>query len=589
MEFNTETFHIARDVNLTADVCYFKGHPICKTKTIVLQYGKATYRAAEYGSTFANLLIKRAIEPAYVVELINYLCRIANGCNMFNIYATDVNDKEFDDLELYTFGNIEDIVQARARLNQNINNFDGYLKKRYNDCYDSIRRKFDKDELTQHLNPKFQYVNSDFNFDYIPIYGYVNATGNASKSATPYLHLAVVFNILAHQDVFSAINNQEAVASFNAIMKSKSRNVTAARVNESEFKRIIEENISLREECGKKQDKIDELTKKMNELIAKSDLQLEELHTANANIHQLQQTNDQQVEQLHQLQQTNDQQLVEIGKLQKQNTDTVELIKDVKIAICKTSQQYKSTLDTLIPDNAITTGTTYETMFVWYNKDFDEYARDMIHARHEANNKYDDIEADEVVLDVICCQSCDLEQQLKERYYENSDEIVFEGEINNSIDLFKHFNSHVPEAIAKCVSIKQRMFRKIVVKRDQFKALEEALTTYAGRNERTKKSLTDMIEAKHSVITEYVNDRITEIYDRQEQLIENVVNAVIDGVQQTLKQVLEQLHPEMKQFKFKNRFRDIEYRNNNPLVRYGTKGKDVYELTESDIKNGKFR
>ena len=45
----------------------------------------------------------------------------------------------------------------------------------------------------------------------------------------------------------------------------------------------------------------------------------------------------------------------------------------------------------------------------------------------------------------------------------------------------------------------------------------------------------------------------------------------------------------MKQFKYKSRFRDIEVKDDKIIVRYGAKNKEEYVLTESDIRNGKFR
>ena len=166
MEFEEVTFHINKDIKLTAEVAYYRGHPICKTKTVVLEYFGEIFSSASR-SSFSDRLIKDSMQDAYVVELVNYLSRIVNGCNYFEVYKNEVNDKKSEDLEAYTFGKLEDTIQLCAQPNQNINDFDGYLRKRYiSECY-TDDRKFNKNALIKHLNPKFKYLNADFNFSYI--------------------------------------------------------------------------------------------------------------------------------------------------------------------------------------------------------------------------------------------------------------------------------------------------------------------------------------------------------------------------------------------------------------------------------------
>ena len=160
MEFKATTFEIAKDIELTAEVAYYQGNPICKLKTVVLQYCGDVYDTIDGKSPFSKLLIMNIIDSIYVVELVNYLSRCSNGFNLFDVYAVDVADKEAkdlqrytfeneedivltdarenqntEDLQRYTFGNMTDVIDQRALVNQNTEDFDTALAKRYNECY----------------------------------------------------------------------------------------------------------------------------------------------------------------------------------------------------------------------------------------------------------------------------------------------------------------------------------------------------------------------------------------------------------------------------------------------------------------------
>lgn len=271
MEFKATTFEIAKDIELTAEVAYYQGNPICKLKTVVLRYCGEVYDTIDGKSTFSKLLIMNITDSIYVVELINYLSRCSNGFNLFDVYAVDVADKEAKDLHRYTFGNMTDVIDPRARENQNIEDFDTALAKRYNECYDTSRRKFTKSALVEHMNPKFKYVNTNFDFDYIPIYGYVNASGVVSKTAEPYVHLAVVFNILAHQDRFALINNQEAISSFNTIMEAEELKISAEDLNLAALKRMTEKKRFYKQKLNEEKAAHEETKRMRDEIMERFD------------------------------------------------------------------------------------------------------------------------------------------------------------------------------------------------------------------------------------------------------------------------------------------------------------------------------
>ena len=93
-----------------------------------------------------------------------------------------------------------------------------------------------KSKLISHMSPKFKHVNTNYEFNYIPVYGNVSPTGKVSSASELLLHLAVAFNVLAHQDRFPDINNQESIASFNVIMEAKEHGTTAEAINETKIK-----------------------------------------------------------------------------------------------------------------------------------------------------------------------------------------------------------------------------------------------------------------------------------------------------------------------------------------------------------------
>lgn len=573
MEFSTETFHITENINLTADVAYFQGNPICKTKTIVLEYKGETFRAVDYGTTFNKLLIRNVLDPIYTVELINYLSRLCNKCNMFEIYNEEITTAKSKDLELYTFGKMEDIVQPRARLNQNINDFDGYLSHHYNLCYDSERRKFNKNQLVEHMNSKFTYVNKDFNFNYIPIYGYVNASGKASKTAEPYMHLAVVFNILAHQDRFALINNQEAVASFNVIMKAKQKNTTAVEINENEYNNMRKELEKLKKYKNKVDKRLHDLRHKHVDVLKRLDDAIEKLDAAN----------DKLDNQTKQLQEAND-------KLTDMRSDIKTLVEDqieVKEALRTTNIKFKKQMDLYLPSTAITTATTKERLFVFFSKELNQSLRKQIHLKHSIDAEYPDIEKDELILDTICCQSEDLEKRLQLHKYKINDKVIFNGEINNSLDLFKYFNKYIPSTVARVISTVEAK-RKIIVKYTCGKLLQQYLNSYALRNTRINQGLKDTIELNLQLINNHIDERIDAFEEKYSMDIKDI-KSTVDEIKTSLIDLLYSKHPGCKQMQYLRLYRNIENEDGKLFIKYGNGNSKKYYITEDDISNLRFR
>lgn len=228
-------FRITKDIDLQSEVYYIHGHPICKLKTVKLNYKGVLYQTSEYGSLLQELLVKHLLRPQRTVELINYLNRLINNGNLFEVYVNNLNVSEsIDDLDNYVFRTNENdtlIEQGRATL---------FAKSSYLEGLTDDSAHFVSGELFKRMNPAFRYIFRDENevvsCEYTPLYGYISPSGKLSRTAEPFVHLSVVFNVLTQQERFAEINNQEAIASFNAIMKAKDANTTTQNVNDSKLK-----------------------------------------------------------------------------------------------------------------------------------------------------------------------------------------------------------------------------------------------------------------------------------------------------------------------------------------------------------------
>ena len=147
-------------------------------------------------------------------------------------------------------------------------------------------------------------------------------------------------------------------------------------------------------------------------------------------------------------------------------TDIKTLVEDqieVKEALRTTNAEFNKQMDLYLPSAAITTATTKERLFVFFNKELNLSLRKQIHFKHSINPEYPDIEKDELILDTICFQSEDLDKHLQPHNYSISDRVLFNDEINNSLVLFKYFNRYIPISLARVISTVEAK-RKIVVK-----------------------------------------------------------------------------------------------------------------------------
>ena len=90
--FTNEKFSITEDIFFTVDTTVIKGNKICKLKTLKIFYHGETFEMIT-GSTVYKYFINDGIRSIYSVELVNYLNRLINHENLFDVYSDSKYEK----------------------------------------------------------------------------------------------------------------------------------------------------------------------------------------------------------------------------------------------------------------------------------------------------------------------------------------------------------------------------------------------------------------------------------------------------------------------------------------------------------------
>ena len=187
--FTNEKFSITEDIFFTVDVTVIKGNKICKLKTLKIFYHGETFEM-KYGTTVYKYIIKDGIRSIYSIELVNYLNRLINHENLFEVYLDSKSMKI--DLKQHSVDPRYDDIQ------QEISSF--IIHDKSND-FNSNRYKsglidhgqFIKSELYKTRNLNFPNVYSDYeSIDQVPIYCYIHPTLAINQKNTIILcHLGI--------------------------------------------------------------------------------------------------------------------------------------------------------------------------------------------------------------------------------------------------------------------------------------------------------------------------------------------------------------------------------------------------------------
>lgn len=93
-EFKRERFDINKNVYFTIEIAYFDGHPIAKTKTLKLYYHSKNAEEMSTQSALGKSFMMNGMSSQFAVNLVNYLCRLINGHNLYHVYANNDNSND---------------------------------------------------------------------------------------------------------------------------------------------------------------------------------------------------------------------------------------------------------------------------------------------------------------------------------------------------------------------------------------------------------------------------------------------------------------------------------------------------------------
>ena len=255
MEFKETKFDITSDISLFVSLSYVRGHPIVETKKTKINY-KGTIIEVNFDNNnnkvLTGRLMRKALYSIFSIELVNYLNRLINEDNLYEIYVDNSNkmDKP-EELIDYVFKPEEALSSAGQRDIESV-----YIKDLMNKD-----RNIDLDLLDQHRNSKYPTCVHNFEeINYVPIYTYIHPTLAKNQGNTVHvMHLGLLFQLLTRIKGLPEFNTQASIAALNNAMKANQIGVTMETVNKSQYDDLVKENERLQGKLQKKQGKIDEL------------------------------------------------------------------------------------------------------------------------------------------------------------------------------------------------------------------------------------------------------------------------------------------------------------------------------------------
>lgn len=242
--FEVKRFTINKYVYFDIEIAYIEGHPIVKTKTLKLYYHSDKPEDVSYGSIISNSLMMHGCSDKFAVNLINYLCRLINGFNLFHCYVNDEIRASKEELKAFIsheYGEAQEEkksnpdIHERTLVNVQERNFpfiEGLLSSSKH-----IKEKL----LNEYHDKRLPEVIPDLkHLRFIPIWMYVNPTLAKSKSAIHICHFAFLLERLAHNDNYPEFNNAAALALLNITNESDASGLDVETINENKYQHMVE-------------------------------------------------------------------------------------------------------------------------------------------------------------------------------------------------------------------------------------------------------------------------------------------------------------------------------------------------------------
>ena len=575
--FTNDKFIINSNVYFTVDTTVVNGHRICKLKSLKIYYHRELF-AMKVSSTIYKYFIQYGLQSIFSVELINYLNRIINHENLYDIYS----DKNIPNLS---------VLRSQHRdLQEELSSFiihdksNDYDLKRYKEGIISDSH-FVKSELNKLRNSNFPICYSKFeDIKNIPIYCYVHPALAINQGSTIILcHIGYILEKLANYHRFPEFNTQAIISFMNVVNESTRNNLTAERLNnlnlEIEFEKLQKKYLKKKNKCKSMSEEIRDLSKKI-------DNQTEEIKSLNQSnlglkqeVNSLNQTIEENNSKIDNLNQTLGKVVTNVKYLA---SSSIEFQQEVRYR----DEKLIKHINTKLPERIITTGSTNEVFILLYSKSLN--AR--IHQVRE------DLSDDEIIIDSISCQNEIVDQELKYHNYDKTQDkfVYYKSLQSNSLDINRYIkeNNHIFKPIKGYI-------RKFIINKSNIPKIKEDLDAIVDKSvlprtdilttinnnsdscesiiEKFSQPLNNISEAISDVeiansndkeeikeMIQIMNERIQKIEDNQEKIIHN---------QELLINLLTSLDPRVKQFQIKldHFYYDVNIDLDNKQVLYATK------------------
>ena len=227
MEFKEVKFDIMSNISLVVSLAYYEGHPVVETKKTKINYkGTLIEVNRKNNIVLADRLIPKSLRSIFSIELVNYLNRLINGDNLYEVYVNNSNKEDkLEELNDYVFKPEEALCGTAQRDIES-----RYIKDLINDHGD-----IDLGLLDQHRNPKYPICVHNFEeIDYVPIYTYIHPTLAKNQGNTVYImHLGLLFQLLTRIKGLPEFNTQASISALNETLKANQIGATMETVNKS--------------------------------------------------------------------------------------------------------------------------------------------------------------------------------------------------------------------------------------------------------------------------------------------------------------------------------------------------------------------
>ena len=508
------------------------------------------------------------------VELLNIYSRKLNEFNWFEIYSNSESSEKQAQNEQFGYPNSSK-TNEKIELSEYIKISDQIDESKINSELKDSKNQLIPSKLYEKLNsiiPKFQKINLE-SLNFVPIW---HINGSPQTNAK-YCELFTTFEILIHilSKRFISFKSELLSLSSTEIQNSVARGI---KINDYTN---MKKN-SLKQLILQKDDKIDELNRKIDSMMiemrgqsTKIDNQLEEIGGLKIKI-------DDQKEEISGLNKKIDNQTEEISgqkeeisnlnkKIDKQSgtissleskiiggLSVLQQIKNTQDLTCsliqKTNQNQIQFLENEVPPSAVGMKQTEEiTIFIYSPK----LQQEIINSLPDLKLNHEDL-----ILDTISCQTKDLKSHLiKHKYYEiakgnkkSEDEVITYRLTCNSLDLNKFAQRF--SVSSNLLDGKGKFIRKFIVNKSKLDLFKKEFNDFVDSLEENHRKTIELLKDSSSIASNYKNSAnelidkyIQEDFYDKDEIKNTTIKAQIEYLTRTVKEIKNNQEDQSKEIK----------------------------------------